>query len=203
MNSDDPRTEPNGDELSASGAERRFVGLLEAAELMGGFSWLEREMFGVLGAWSATEGDPTDAVMLADHARRSIWHSQLWFDRIPELSNVDAESLVRVPSIAVADLMADLGGLTGTVERLVGGYRVMCTHLLSTYDAFGESIDSVSAPSVHRWLAFITSDLVEQWKWGERRLRELLDSPESVTSALDIQRELELRLLRGPGTING
>lgn len=175
--------------------EHDFVGLLESAERMGGFAWFERELFGLLGSWSTSEPLAADALVFADHARRCMWHSQLWFERLPELAVVDAASLVTAPGAGLQALLDELEAATDTALRLVGAYRVLIAHLLSSYADFADSIDPLAAPSVQRWLGFINSDLSEQWRWGERRLRALLRTPEAVARAFGFQQRLELHLL--------
>ncbi|MEI2639310.1 MAG: hypothetical protein V9F03_09980 [Microthrixaceae bacterium] len=172
-----------------------FVGLLDAAEVLGGFAWTERCLFQFVGSWSASCSSPEMAIVLADHARRHAWHSQLWFDRLPELSVVDAESLVASPSEGVTQVFRTMDESGDDLTRLVGVYRVMCPHLLSTYDAEIARFGDVAAPSVRRWATFIRGDLIEQWLWGESRIRSLAVDEATVDLAIEGQRSFERHLV--------
>lgn len=199
QNTDNPLSMP-AQQGPAGGVEsttrpRRFIGILESAELIGGFAWTEQALFEVIGGWSVDETDPVTAIVFADHARRHSWHSELLLERLPELANVDVEALVRPPSGHHHQIMDVLRHSGGTLDRLVGGYRVMCARLLTDYDTLVADLDLVSAPSVHRWLGFIRADLVEQWRWGEGRIREMIRTVANLDSALAGQLELERLLL--------
>ena len=174
-------------------------GLLDGAARLGAFSWWERRLFEVLGAWSTDEQDPALKVLLDAHSHQHAWHAEVFFARLPELREVDAESLVRAPSGQVAEVLDDLAATVGSIERLVGVHRVVVPHLLACYGHALELASPVAEPATRRWLALVSGDLATSRAEGERHLLGLLRTGGDVDVAAESQRRLERTLVLAGG----
>ena len=73
--------------------EHPSLDLLAAAEMIGGYRWLEHRLFEITGAWSAQAHDPAVRLHLFEASHQHAWHAQLWADRLPLLDQLDPEAL--------------------------------------------------------------------------------------------------------------
>ena len=170
-------------------------GILGEAQVMGGLCWIERSMFETLGNWSTSESDPVTVLAMDDHAHRHAWHADVLFDRLPELSVVEPRALVVAPDTGVSTAIDTVRGASSTLLRLVGGYRVMGPYLIFCHRTLLDLVDSVSSPSTHRWIRRILDDLVDEWMWGEGRIRQSIHSAEDLTAAMSHQAAIEALLI--------
>jgi hypothetical protein len=169
-------------------------GLLARAARLGAWVWCERRWFEVLGAWSTSTPDPTATVLFGEMSRRHGWHAELFWDRLPELSSLDAASLVRSPGPATErlfDALRELDGEPVDVRRLTGAYRVVLPLLVTEYRGALATTSPVAEPSLQRWLQLVLTDDLDEWAQGESTLRRALCTPEALEAALETQGELE------------
>lgn len=176
----------------------RWHGLIPMSQRIGHHVWVERALFSWLGQWSAAGVEAPVAVHLGECAARHAWHADVLYQRLPELRELDAESLVVAPDAAAESFLA--AALTPpeperTVEALAGYVRVLLPVLLSSYRSLRADASAVSDASVLRWVGFVLRDDAEEWIRGEELLRTLLDESPQVDRALLRQGELEHRLL--------
>jgi hypothetical protein len=193
-----PEQNPPVDRANAA-ASPQWRSLLDGAARLGVYSWWERRLFEVLGVWSTDEQDPALKVLLDAQSHQHAWHAEVFFARLPELREVDAESLVRAPSGEVAAVLDDLAATGGTIERLVGVHRVVVPHLLACYSHDLELASAVAEPATRRWLALISGDLAASRAEGERHLLGLLRRGQDVDVAAESQRRLERALVLAGG----
>ncbi|HEX6420577.1 MAG TPA: hypothetical protein VFZ77_18900 [Acidimicrobiales bacterium] len=78
-----------------------------SARRIGGHTWLEMRLFGILGGWSGTVGEPRSRALLAATSRHHAWHAELWRDLLPDLPHLPADDLV-APDDAGAGIVARL-----------------------------------------------------------------------------------------------
>ncbi len=168
-----------------------WSGLLETSKRFGAYSWLEQRLFQVLGAWAGDEADHNLAVMFDDHARRHSWHASVWFDRLPELSNVDSERLVRPPSPQLASLLDELVGLTDPLDRLVAAYEVVVTRLAVAYRREEERLDRVGDPSSRHWLGLVLQNLADEVLQASALLEADIRSDTDVDRVTSIRNKVE------------
>ncbi len=176
--------------------------LLARAARLGEWVWSERRWFEILGAWSTSTPEPGATVLFGEMSRRHGWHAELFWDRLPELSSLDAASLVRSPGPATERLFDALGALDGeaaAVRRLTGAYRVVLPLLVTEYRGALGSTSPVAEPSLQRWLQLVLTDDLDEWARGESALRAALGTPESLDLALGTQGELERLALDSAG----
>ncbi len=180
-------------EPSAPGAPG-WSGLMETSRRFGMYSWAERRIFQMLGGWAADGSNARLTVMLDDHSRRHWWHSTVWFDRLPELSNVDAEGLVQPPSVEFAAMLDEVAALTGPLERLTAGYQVLITQLTAAYSRELTRLDPVGNPSARHWLGFILRNLSQELGEAQPEVDRAILNDEDRDRAEGVRRAFEEEL---------
>lgn len=186
-------------ETSTGGSESApFTGLHDRSRRVGEWVWLERRTFEVMGRWAGSS-DPAAGVLFGEMSRRHGWHSEVLFERLPELASVDADALVRAPGPATEALFGALDAAASTLERLVGSYRVLVPTLLGEYRSTAATLSPVAEASLARWLDIVVRDDVEEWCRGDAELRAALVDEAAVRAAGAHQVELEVLAVASAG----
>jgi len=160
--------------------------ILEAGRRAGHACWIEQRLFETLGSWvadAARSAEPALSRMLAEHAHHHAWHAELWRDRLPELAEHPPADAVRPRHEAAVELVDTLSSVDGTVERLVGVYRVLLPRLADEYDAQLQATSPLTDGPTARVLKLCLADLHDDRSEGEATLRSLIDSPEVAATA--------------------
>jgi hypothetical protein len=206
-------------------ADHRSLDLLAAAEVIGGYRWLEHRLFEITGAWSAQAYDPAVRLHLFEASHQHAWHAELWADRLPALAHLDPEALSLPYGPAVGPLIdtlsttgTDSGGqgvgdpvaggdgpdegldqsldpASADVARLAALYRVVVPRLVATYGHHRQRAVPLTDGPTIRALTLALRDEVEAWQSGESLLESLLVSPRLAGVAADSQRRLEGKLV--------
>jgi hypothetical protein len=207
--------------------EHPTLELRRAAELIGGYRWLEHRLFEITGVWSALAHDPLVRLHLFEASHQHAWHAELWADRLPMLADADADSLTVPYGPAAAPFVSALattatGSLppastepstpdapsdghsasSADVARLAALYRIAVPRLVSTYGRHRERANPVTDGPTIRALTLVLRDETESWQSGEALLESLLGSPELVQIAAETQHRLE-SILVGAGIRTG
>lgn len=171
--------------------------LFQRAERVGVWCWCERRLFELLGSWSGTTPEPDVAVFFGEMSRRHGWHAELLFDRLPELSALDAASLVVSPGAATSALFDGLDGVDGpsAAARLAGVHRVVLPLLITQYRSAIASASPVAEPSLARWLDIVVRDDLDEWSRARALLARCLVDESSVRAAVGHQLDIELAAL--------
>ena len=172
-----------------------FTGLLERAEQVGRWVWVERRVFEVFGRWAGSCGDDVLDSFFADMSRRHGWHAEVLADRLPELTVVRIHDLVAPGSPETEewfDLFEGDAETSGAIERAVSAYRVLLPMLVESYRDASGSMSPVAEPSLIRWTGIILADDIEEWEAGEEVVRSLLVDAGAVDEAKQCQQALEL-----------
>ncbi len=193
------------------------LSLADAAAVVGGYAWIERQLASVTGEWAALMALPAVQVHLAAQSARHGWHAELWAERLPRLDGVDPEALCRPPSPAVdvaigalgltrrrrgrdggagVDRPASVEGGPGALPLLAGLYRVVLPRLVMSYQAHLRVASAVSDGPVIRALRLVVADETEDWHDGELLVQQLVIRPHDAEAAHAYQRELETGLVR-------
>ena len=174
--------------------------LLDSARLVGGYAWLERRLFEVIGGWVASTPEPAVAALFDAHALHHAWYSSVFTDRLPHVREIVEDQVVVAPdagSAALLDGLADGG--TGTIERLSGTYRMVVPLLLVTYTDHLGRLTPVADEPLRRWLGMVITDLSADWVAGESLLRSLVGTSAEVDRAVAVQARLESILVASDG----
>jgi hypothetical protein len=203
-------------EADDTDGQRLPLPLSTAADLIGGYRWIEHALYEVLGSWVIDIPLPGVAVHLDAQSTRHAWHASLWADRLPVLHGVDPDTLTQPPDPAGAVLttLAGSAPLPGTpvtagwawdtdddrlppdppgaLPRLAGLYRVVLPRLVVSYEYHLRAASAVTDAPLIRALRLILADEIEDWHAGERLVQRLVTRPHDVEAVYGFQQRLEL-----------
>lgn len=169
--------------------------LEDAARLAGGHRWIESRLFEILGGWVAST-DEVEAKLLFDrHSQHHAWRAAQWWDRLPVSSGLDRDAYMRPATPEVAAAADLLAGLTDTVARLSGTYRVALPRLAAAYQHHRSKASPQSDGASIRTLDLLRPDVLGDWFEGEVALQEILVDIGAVEAAAATVASLEGVLL--------
>ena len=215
----DPSAQREGE---GEGGPAGSASLSASARTIGRIAWFDRRLFEVLSGWAAWADDPRVAVALAEQARQRAWHADLWFARLPELREVDAEAQVAPAGTGIeafCDALAAIGAEGGDVEdpalaptvvALAALARVVVPHQVALTVGVAERCRPAADRALARTAELVRRDQVEHWQEAARSLDERLgrlgggaDDPSPVLDALASRQAALEALLVGAGGITG
>lgn len=176
----------------------------ESARRMGHYRWIEMRLFEALGRWVQSVPELEVKVHLGARSREHAWHADLWHDRLPVLSGVRPDELTVPASEEVAGFMCAVATPPqpdGTIERLVGVYRVVLPHLVAAYASHLRRASPVCDAPAIRTLRLVLSDEQEAWTEGEALLQAVIRTPDDVERAAARQTVLTKSLLAAGGIV--
>ncbi len=187
------------DQSSESPAEAasRFS-LEETARLVGGFQWLEMQMFEILGSWVKTVPENPVKLRLGADCYHHSWHAEMWQQRLPELREMAADGFVAPASPRVEAAVAAIRepqGRDQTLEKLVGAYRVLIPYKISMYTDHLRKASPVSDGPIIRTLTLALTDEMADWREGEMLIRSLITHPDEAVRAGSHQGRLDALLV--------
>lgn len=151
--------------------------------MAGGNCWVERRLFTLLGEWVPSTAGSDLKLMLDRHSQHCAWRAAQWWDRLPELADVDRDSLVAPPPGGLEAALAAMADLATPVGRLAACYRVALPRLWSAYASHRLVASAVGDPSSLRTLGIVSADVAADWMEGEATLQSLLGGPGEVEEA--------------------
>ncbi len=210
---------------------REVPGLFDAeaaARRLGHYTWFEMRLFEVVGGWVASTPELDVKVRFGTNCNHHAWHAQLFHQRLPagsgrvakhdgasEASGTEAElarpsrpadlhpdGLTAPANPEMESFVASLEEPTGTLERLVGLYRVAVPWAASAYTFHLNRSSSVADAPTMRVLRLVLDDLAADQRDGEMLVQSMLNGPDDVDRAAEHQRHLE-RLVVAAGGIAG
>jgi hypothetical protein len=186
------------------------LSLDEQARVIGGYQWIERRLFEVLGGWVASEAVAEARLLFDLYSRQHAWHSELWTERLPVLDGLDPATLMLPPSVEVDRLLVLFSGgapgeapaAGGTLLRLVGLARVVLPRLIAGYGLHLRRAAPVADGPVVRSLRLVVRDEIEAWQATETLVQTLVDRPHDIAVVTAHQQALEEVLAGiGPGLV--
>jgi hypothetical protein len=201
------------DGSAGGGRAEGALDLTGLQRVLGGYQWVERRAFEVLGSWVATEAVPQARLLFDVQSQQHAWHAELFAERMPSIDGADAASYVLPPSAEVDRLFAVLGGggvpgdasrpqAGGTLLRLVGLSRVLLPRLVAGYGRHLRRCVPVADAPVVRALRLTLRDDVEAWQAAESMVQGLVRRPNDVQVVTTHQQSLEERIAGGgPGMV--
>jgi hypothetical protein len=168
--------------------------LHRAAGLLGAYCAVERRLFEVTGSLSSNPEMLSEVQVYLDSlSAQHAWHAELWADRLPIVSGLDAQALVVLPS--PLDEVFQLVAAGGPIEAMVGLFRVVIPRLIASYVHHRALASAASEAPTLRALELVLRDEVEAFVAGEALVLGLLGSPEAVERAGEIVVRLETGLV--------
>jgi hypothetical protein len=187
------------------GEQPAALRLSESRARFGRYVWIERWLFATLGSWVVSVPEPAVKLHLGSHCARHAWHARLWQERLPLLPDSAPDELISPPNDGFVDLVdsvAEPRAPEMTIEKLVGAYRVLLPHLVTTYSRhLDETSRDLDGPTA-RVLTLVLRDEEEDVAGGEALLAALVETPEQARRAADRRARLDALLARA-GSIAG
>jgi hypothetical protein len=195
------------------------LGIRELQQVLGGYQWVERRVFEVLGSWVGAEAVPEARVLFDVQSQHHGWHAELFAERMPAIEGVDPAIYVLPPSAEVDQLLATLGGgamstsqedvhaaagarAGGTLLRLVGLARVLLPRLVTGYGLHLQRCAPVTDAPLVRALRMVVRDDIEAWQATEAMVQSLVRRPHDVAVVTAHQEALEAKVAgAGPGFV--
>ncbi len=168
--------------------------LRESARRLGACRWVELRLYEAMGGWVPTVPELDVRLALGSAAHAHAWHASQWAaDPAPWDAGVEA-------------LLDAVAGATGTLERVVGAYRVVVPRLVAAYTAHRNHTSEASDPPLARSLALVLADELAAWHQGEMLVQSLIVDGDGAGRAAAHQGRLEAliaapRGLAGPRTL--
>jgi hypothetical protein len=148
----------------------------QLARHVGGYCWLERQLFEVTGAWASGDGEPAIRVFFSEMSARHARHSTLWWDRLPVRAGVDPAALVIAPAAVPAAAFTLLRDEPSALNRLGGLIDVVLPRVLGTYRAHLAEATPVSEGPVIEVLALISRSGDDELRDGANLLLQGLET---------------------------
>jgi hypothetical protein len=171
--------------------------LEEMARRVGGYQWLEMQMFEILGSWVKTIPEHPVKLRLGADCYHHSWHAELWQQRLPELRELAVDRLVAPVSpqlMACVAAVREPQGQDQTLEKLVGAYRVLIPYKISMYTDHLRKASLVSDGPIIRTLTLALNDEMDDWREGEMLIRSLITRPDDAVRAAAHQGRLDALL---------
>lgn len=169
----------------------------ESARRAGAHQWMESRLFELLGGWVTAATEPDVRLLLDRHSQHSAWRAAQWWDRLPQLADVDRRSLCSAPSAGVVQALERLAALDDTIARLAGTYRVVLPRMWVAYERHRAAASDTADGSALRTLNIVAADLGADWREGEAVLEGLLTDRQSAARAAEAAGAVESVLVAG------
>ncbi|MFN0029194.1 MAG: hypothetical protein ACKV2O_18715 [Acidimicrobiales bacterium] len=135
-----------------------FVGLHQAARIVGGWCWAEQRCFEVLGGWVRDTSDPAAKRLLAIHSRHHAWRAQRWAELLPRAYSASPEELSSSPGPVDQTVFEELDRLATVGRRMQGHYHEVYPALLRAYQTSPVVMSPLSDAPALRAIRIILSD---------------------------------------------
>jgi hypothetical protein len=169
----------------------------ENSQRLANYRYLEIQLMETIGGWCHTTPQLAFKAAFGYHVYDHAQAADLIGDRLEQLRS--SRESYEPGSDAFACLCEYIWQLDEPIDRLTAVYRVLEPHLVSSYVYHADATDPLAdAPTVRllRHLAAINQSHVA---WGQAVLESLAHSTEARRQSLDVQAEVEARLLESGG----
>src|SRR3712207_4414431 len=155
--------------------------------------YLEVQLMEMIGGWSHTTPQLAFKATFGYHVYDHAQAADMLGERLEQLrSGRDREEPA---TDEFAHLCEYVWNLESTVDRLVAVYRVLEPHLVSTYVYHADATDPFADAPTVRLLRLLAGMSQSHVAWGQAVLESLTNTPEARKHALDVQADIEGRLV--------
>jgi hypothetical protein len=165
--------------------------LEETARRLGSCRWVELRLYEAMGGWVPSIPELAVRLAVGSACGAHAWHADQCGAVTPAPAASGVEALLE--SVAVA---------TGTLERLVGAYRVVVPRLVAAYTAHANHTSAASDGPLVRALGLVLADELAAWREGEVLVQSLVVDAAAAARAAAHQGRLEA-LVAGAGGVAG
>ncbi|MDP9353382.1 MAG: DUF455 family protein [Chloroflexota bacterium] len=169
----------------------------ENSQRLANYRYLEVQLMEMMGGWSHTTPQLAYKATFGYHVYDHAQAADLLGERLEQLrSGRDREEPA---TDAFAQLCEHIWNLPSVLERLVAVYRVLEPHLVSTYVYHADATDPLTDTPTVRLLRQLAAMGQSHVAWGQAVLDGLARSPEDRRRALEVQADIEARLVECGG----
>lgn len=165
----------------------------ENGQRLANYRYLEVQLMEMIGGWSHTTPQLAFKATFGYHVYDHAQAADLLGERLEQLrSGRDREEPA---TDDFAHLCEYVWNMPSTIDRLVAVYRVLEPHLVSTYVYHADATDPMTDAPTVRLLRQLASLGQSHIAWGQAVLESVTQSPEDRKHALDVQADIEGRLV--------
>jgi hypothetical protein len=175
---------------------REFGGrfsVTENARRLANYRYLEMQLMEMLGGWSHTTPQLDFKATFGYHVYDHAQAAEMLGERLEQLRSFSNRE--ESPTDDFARLCEHVWNMTSSIDRLVAVYRVLEPHLVSTYVYHADATDPLADTPTVRLLRHLASMDQSHIAWGQVVLDALTNGPEARKQALEVQADLEARLV--------
>jgi hypothetical protein len=169
----------------------------ENSQRLANYRYLEVQLLEMIGGWSHTTPQIAYKATFGYHVYDHAQAADMLGERLEQLRS--GRSFEEPATDEFAHLCEYVWNLPTTVERLVAIYRVLEPHLVSTYVYHADATDPLIDTPTVRLLRHLAGLGQSHIAWGQAVLDGLTKSPEDRRRALEVQADLEARLVECGG----
>src|SRR5919202_5891552 len=174
----------------------RFT-VTENAQRLASYRDLEVQLMEMIGGWSHTTPQLAFKATFGSHVYDHAQAADMLGERLEQLRS--GREREEPATDEFAHLCEYVWNVDSTIDRLVAVYRVLEPHLVSTYVSHADATDPLTDPPTVRLLRQLAAMGQSHIAWGQAVLEALAKSPEERRRAVEIQAELEGRLVECGG----
>lgn len=165
----------------------------ENGQRLANYRYLEVQLMEMIGGWSHTTPPLAFKATFGYHVYDHAQAADLLGERLEQLRS--GREREEPATDEFAHLCEYVWNLDSTIDRLVAVYRVLEPHLVSTYVYHADATDPMTDTPTVRLLRQLASLGQSHIAWGQAVLEALTQSPEDRRRALDVQADIEGRLV--------
>jgi hypothetical protein len=165
----------------------------ENSQRLANYRYLEVQLMEMLGGWSHTTPQLAFKATFGSHVYDHAQAADMLGERMEQLRS--GRERQEPATDEFARLCEYVWNLNSTVDRLVAVYRVLEPHLVSTYVYHADATDPFADAPTVRLLRLLAGMAQSHVAWGQAVLESLTNSPEDRRRALEVQADVEARLV--------
>lgn len=172
-------------------------GVKENSQRLSNYRYLEIQLMEMIGGWSHTTPQLALKATFGYHVYDHAQAADMLSERLEQLRS--GRTSQEPATDEFAQLCEYVWQLESVVDRLVAVYKVLEPHLVSTYVYHADATDPMTDTPTVRLLRQLASIGQSHVAWGQAVLDNLTREPEERRRAIEVQADLEARLLECGG----
>src|ERR671929_630308 len=165
----------------------------ENAQRLANYRYLEVQLMELLGGWSHTTPQLAFKATFGYHVYDHIQSADMLGERLEQLRS--GRYREEPATDEFAHLCEYVWNLDSTLDRLVAVYRVLEPHLVSTYVYHADATDQLTDTPTVRLLHDLARVDQSHIAWGQAVLDSLTGDPDARHRAIEVQADIEERLV--------
>jgi hypothetical protein len=171
--------------------------VIENSERLANYRYLEEQLLEMIGGWCQTTPQLAFKATFGYHVYDHAQAADLLGERLEQLRSGAGRG--KAATDAFPRLCERVWRLESTIDRLVAVHRVLEPHLVSTYVYHADATDPLTDAPTVRLLRQLAARGQSHVAWGQAVLDSLTQSPAERRRALEVQADLEGRLVECGG----